>query len=231
MARRRRPRRRDVIDAATFRGRLLAWGRTNRRSFPWRDTRQPYQVLVAEVLLHRTRASQVVPLYLRFVRRFPSWRSIVETPPRELRRLLRSLGLTWRVDQLHKMAKEIVTRFRGRTPRKLEELESLPGVGHYKAAAVRCFAYGEQEILLDTNTVRVLGRLRGLKQTDASRRSRLYREEMWRLMDNCVARDFNFALLDLAALVCHPRNPDCNVCPVRDNCFYGTGRVRTRSHE
>ena len=124
------------------------------------------------------------------------------------------------------MAREIVDRFRGRTPRTRAQLESLSGVGQYKANALKCFAYGEPEALLDTNTVRVLSRLRGLKKTDASRRSRMYHEEMARLVDPSRPREFNFALLDLAALVCRPSHPRCGECPVLAFCVFGSRRVR-----
>lgn len=226
---RRGPPESDLRDAAVLRRRLLSWWRASGRSFPWRDTRQAYRVLVAEVLLHRTRASQVAPLYLRFVRRFRSWQSVARTSLQEVRRVLRPIGLTWRVDEFHRMAREIVKRFGGRTPRSRADLESLPGIGHYKAAAVRCFAYGEREILLDTNTVRVLSRLRGIKRTDASRRSQLYRKEMSRLIGGHGTRDLNLALLDLAALVCHPARPDCERCPIGDHCSYGRRHLRAGS--
>jgi len=212
-----------------FRRNLISWWRTNGREFPWRETQRPYNLLVAEVFLHRTRARQVAPLYLRFVREYRSWQDVATASLHELRSLLKPLGLNWRVRLLHRMAKEIVRRFRGQTPRQRDALESLPGVGHYKATAVRCFAYGQPEVLLDTNTVRVLSRLRGIRQSDASRRSRLYRTELSQLLDRRRAREFNLALLDLAALVCKPSDPDCLACPVSDHCYYGRRRVRTRS--
>jgi A/G-specific adenine glycosylase len=222
---------RRVADVAAFRERLISWWLAHGRDFPWRHTRDPYRVLVAEVLLHRTKASQVVPLYLEFTRRFRSWEDVTRASLPPLRRLLQPLGLNWRIDELYHMAKEIVKQFGGRTPRATDELESLPGVGHYKAAAVRCFAYGESEVLLDTNTVRVLSRVRGLKRTDASRRSRLYREEMARLLDPMHPREFNLALLDLAALVCLPSDPDCPICPVLDHCIYGRRRLHRAVQE
>lgn len=228
---RRRFQRSRPVHVASFRKKLISWWSLHGRDFPWRRTRDPYRVLIAEVLLHRTRASQVAPLYLEFTRRFHCWQDVASASLPDLRHLLKPLGLNWRVELLHHMAKDIVGRFQGRTPRAREELESLPGVGHYKATAVRCFAYGEPDVLLDTNTVRVLSRLRGLKQTDASRRSQLYRQEMARLLDRGRAREFNLGLLDLAALLCRPSNPDCWACPVRNHCVYGQSRLRSREKE
>lgn len=223
------PRRPHANGAIALRRNLIAWWRANGRSLPWRGTRQPYRVLMAEVMLQRTRAEQVAPLFQQFVRTFPSWRHVAALPLGELRRILRPIGLRWRITMIHRMAKEIATRFGGRTPRGRSELESLPGVGHYKASAVRCFAYGHPEVLLDTNTVRVLSRIRGLRRSDASRRSKLYRDELSRLLDRRCPREFNFAMLDLAALVCHPSNPDCERCPVWKQCAYGTRYVRSRT--
>src|SRR5438128_2775552 len=103
MGRRAQSSRRDVMDVVVFRRKLISWWQINGRTFPWRNTRQPYLVLVAEVLLHRTRANQVVPLYLEFTRRFRSWRRVAHASLTELRRLLRPLGLNWRVEQFHRM--------------------------------------------------------------------------------------------------------------------------------
>ena len=218
------------MNVIEFRRKLIAWWRVNHREFPWRKTRHPYKLLVAEVLLHRTRAPQVVPLYREFVHRYPSWASVARASLQHLRLLLRPLGLEWRTTQLHRMARVISLRFHGRTPTKRDDLESLPGVGHYTATAVRCFAYGAPEVLLDTNTVRVLSRVRGLRHTDASRRSRLYHDEMARLLDRGRPREFNFALLDLAALVCRPTHPECAICPILMYCLYGKRRLTGRKH-
>ena len=224
-------RRRELLFLPRFQGELIAWWRVHGRDFPWRHTQEPFRVLVAEVLLHRTRATQVVPVYLVFIRRFRSWRSVAGVSLSELRRVLRPLGLNWRIEEFHQMAKEVVDRFHGRTPRARDALESLPGVGHYKAAAVRCFAFDVPDTLLDTNTVRVLSRVRGLVRNDGSRRSRLYREEMSRLVDRRRPREFGFALLDLAALVCRPSDPECSRCPVVGHCVHGNDRLRCKDPE
>ena len=173
------------------------------------------------MLLHRTRARQVVPVYRKFLERFPSIEAIASTPPSEVRNLLYSLGLHWRSDFLYRTVMEIVRSYGGHIPEKREELEALPGVSHYIASAVRCFAFGYPDVLLDTNTVRITGRLFGIPITDSSRRSKRFRELLQFLIDSDRPKQFNFALIDLGALICRPEHPLCHQCPVRIMCHHG----------
>lgn len=204
-----------------IRRRLLAWWEKNARSFPWRETRDPWLILLAEVLLHRTRAEQVVPVYRLAVEKFPDPESLAESPPGELEALLHSLGLHWRIPLLREMARQIVRIHRGRIPVDMEALKALPGVSDYIAGAVRCFAFGLPEPILDTNTVRVLGRVLNLPVSDGSRRSSRFRRLMKSLVDCPDPRSVALALLDLAALVCRPIHPECEKCPLIDLCQFG----------
>ena len=215
----------DDFDLESFRNDLLAWWHRNKRSYPWRDTRDPYAITIAEVLLHRTRADQVVPTYLEFLKKFPSVRQFAKACIEEIQALVYPLGLRWRVDLLHKMAQELHSRFNDRIPTKREELESLPGISHYIATAVRCFAFGYPDALLDTNTVRIIGRLLEIPVTDGSRRSKEFRVLLETLVDTQYPREFNFALLDHGALICRSRNPLCGECPVLQHCCYGRSEV------
>ena len=142
---------------------LLQWGTENFRHYPWRETRDPYKILIAEILLHRTKAEQVVPLYKEFIGNFPSINSVAVANFKNIREILASAGLFWRIELIHKMAKQIHTEFNGRIPFKKLDLLSLPGVGEYIASAVRCFAWGCPEIIADTNTVRITGRIFGVE--------------------------------------------------------------------
>lgn len=201
---------------------MISWGRDNFRSFPWRETDDPYKILVAEVMLHRTKAPQVLPVYRYFMQRYPTVEKLAGATRDDLHATLYSLGLRQRVDMFHDMAVEIVERFDGRVPAEKEALLSLPGVSDYIAGAVRCFALNEPEPLIDTNTVRVIGRVFGLKITDSSRRNRLFRDLITALVDSDEPRAYNYALLDLANLVCTKvRPPKCFECPVQRYCLYG----------
>lgn len=204
---------------------LVAWGGRHKRVFPWRETTNGYHVFVAEVLLHRTRAGQVVPLYYALLARYPDIQALSTADSEELHTLLNGGGLRWRVDALRHAAQQIASRFGGAVPRQRSELEGLPGVGHYIATAVRCFAYGEPEAIVDTNTVRVVARVLGWEITDSLRRSRKFRAAIDEVLDRERPREFNYALLDLAALVCTPRNPQCTACPIVKFCSYGCSKL------
>lgn len=223
----------EYFPVQTLRNNLLRWWPHGKRSFPWRETRDPYRVLVAEVLLHRTRADQVVPLYELFLERFPNIQGLAKSNPDELLRLFHSAGLQWRWKLLHAMAVDLETRFNGQIPDDSTPLTSLPGVSHYIASAVRCFAFGHPEAMLDTNTVRITGRLFGLPITDSSRRNRLFRDILQSMIDPENPRDFNFALIDLAATICTAKSPLHHECPLRGYCrFYQqtTGTTSPAEH-
>jgi A/G-specific adenine glycosylase len=213
----------DALDA--LRRNLLTWGGTHWRHFPWRETADPYAIFVAEVLLHRTRAEQVVPLYLALLTKCPTVGSLATADRAVIHELLRSGGLRWRVDTLLEASRQVTTRFSGSIPQSRSELESLPGVGHYIATAIRCFAYGEPDAVVDTNTVRVVARVYNLEIHDGLRRSKHFRNVIEGLLDRERPRDFNFALLDLAALVCTPKEPECRKCPILEFCEYGRERI------
>ena len=205
-----------------MRNNLLKWWSLNKRQFPWRETRDPYKLLIAETLLHRTRADQIVSLYEQFLKQFPDIQTLGKSTPEQLTELLYSAGLHWRWKLLHSMAIDIEIRFQLQIPDTFEDLISLPGVSHYIASAVRCFAFGYPEAILDTNTVRVAGRLLGLSITDSSRRSVLFRNVLQCLVDPQHPREFNFALIDFAASICRPKSPLHTDCFIQNDCVYSS---------
>jgi A/G-specific adenine glycosylase len=214
-----------IVDAVVFRKALIAWGRNHFRPFPWRLTDDPYCILVAEVMLHRTQAFQVIPVYEQFIGRYPDIPSLAQATKDELHSILYSLGLYWRIDLIYVMAAELMERFSGQMPKSKKDLLSLSGVGDYIAGAVRCFAWNLPEPLLDTNTVRVVGRLFGLKIKDSSRRNRRFRKLIAALIDPHQPRAYNYALLDLADHVCMKKKlPECQMCPMISHCIYGASR-------
>lgn len=217
----------SVLAHEGFSEKLVHWWESNRREFPWRQTRDPYRILVAEILLHRTKAEQVAPVYIAFMKRFPDLKSLAMAPEDEVKKMLYPLGLRWRVTLLISMVREIADRYNGTIPSESKELESLPGVSHYIASAVRSFGPGLPDPILDTNTVRILGRVFGVSVSDSSRRSKEFRRMYESIMEKKRAREFNFAMIDLAALLCKPTNPICHQCPVQKMCNYGvSGRAK-----
>lgn len=219
------------VDVVDFRSRLVVWSQQHFRLFPWRLIRDPYRILIAEVLLHRTQAKQVTPVYEQFIRRFPDVGSLAAAARDDVCDALRSLGLRWRADLLFDMSTELVDRFGGEVPQAKDELKSLPGVSDYIASAVRCFAWDFTEALIDTNTVRIAGRLFDLEVRESSRRNRVFTLLIQSLVDPARPREYNFALLDLAGQVCMKKQPRHDQCPVLDCCAYGLVETQRLSRE
>ncbi len=211
-----------TIPIKAVRHALKEWGRKNFRYYPWRETLDPYRILISEVMLHRTQAKQVLPVYENFILKYPNIIELSKATKKDLNDSLYSLGLNWRIDLLYTMVMALNERFSGRVPIEREDLLSLPGVSDYIAGAVRCFAWNLPEPILDTNTVRIVGRMFGLEIKDSSRRSRQYWNLIEALVDPDEPSSYNYALLDLANNVClKKRSPDCLRCPVLQWCKFG----------
>lgn len=200
---------------------LLTWGKLNFQPFPWRLTHDPYAILMAEIMLHRTQVKQVVPVYIEFLKKYPDITNIYDAPEDSVKESLASLGLHWRIALIKEMADEICNQFGSIIPQERELLLSLPGINDYIASAVRCFAWNYPDPIIDTNTVRIIGRIFGVETKDSSRRNQGIRLLISKLIDPKVPANFNYALLDLAHLVCHKKvEPECATCPVRPYCVY-----------
>jgi len=210
-----------TINAPSFRNKLISWGQENFRSFPWRFTTEPYHILIAEVMLHRTQALQVVPVYRHFLEKYPTIASLAQAKKEELHKVLYSLGLHWRIDLIMEMVSQIQEKFHGQIPLEKSDLLSLPGISDYVASAVRCFAWNKPDAIVDTNTVRVIGRIFNLETKDSSRRNAEFRRLITGLVDTEQPRTYNFALLDLAAQICTKvQKPACHLCPIQEYCLY-----------
>lgn len=205
-----------------FRNNLLTWGKLNFQSFPWRLTHDPYAILMAEIMLHRTQVKQVIPIYIEFLKKYPDITHIHDASKDRVKESLSSLGLHWRIPLIKKMADDICNRFESMIPQEKDLLVSLPGINDYIASAVRCFAWNYPDSIIDTNTVRIVGRLFEVEIKDSSRRNRGIRLLIEKLIDPQDPAIFNYALLDLAHLVCHKTvEPECPICPVRPYCVHG----------
>lgn len=209
---------RNIVEG--IRSGILEWGNKNRRDFPWRNTHDPYEIMIAEIMLHRTNADQVKTVYEKFIENFPDFKSIVRAGSENIRTEMQSLGLFWRSDLLYRLADEVEEKYNGTLPLEKKKLMELPGVGHYIASAILCFGYNRPEPLLDTNTVRVIGRIFGIKITDSSRRSKKF----YKIMEDIVLfeepRRLSLSMLDFAALVCTTTNPKHELCPVNSICCH-----------
>jgi A/G-specific adenine glycosylase len=174
---------------------LLRWYERERRDLPWRRTRDPYAILVSEVMLQQTQVARVVPRYERWLERWPTVEALAAAALSEVLREWVGLGYNRRAARLWEAARVVA---HDGWPERLQE---LPGVGPYTAAAVGSFAFGRQEVALDTNARRVFARLGSALQPPAGR-----------------AADFNQATMELGATVCTARAPRCGACPLRAGC-------------
>ncbi|MGZ5488703.1 MAG: A/G-specific adenine glycosylase [Candidatus Aminicenantales bacterium] len=201
-----------------FADELLAWYRVNRRKLPWRRTRDPYRIWVSEVMLQQTTVPAVIPYYERWLKVFPDMRSLARTPLRKVLREWQGLGYYQRARNLHKAAKTIVSEYGGRIPDDECTLGSRPGFGPYTTAAVLSLVYGKPRPVIDANVRRVLMRVLGLRGTAEARVDKTLHAFLETVFPKDSPGDFNQAMMELGALVCRSRNPQCLACPVRRFC-------------
>jgi A/G-specific adenine glycosylase len=198
---------------------LLAWFRAHRRDLPWRASRDPYRIWVAEIMLQQTRIAAVLPYYERFLKHFPSVESLARTQQEKVLKLWSGLGYYSRARNLHRAAKEIVARHGGEFPRALEAVLALPGIGRYTAAAVLSIAYNQPFAVLDGNVARVLARLGAIRgDLRAPARWKHLSELAQELLAHEAPGDWNQGLMELGEVICTPQNPRCGACPVSRSC-------------
>ena len=203
---------------------ILSWSGANQRVFPWRETRNPFHIVVAEILLRRTQATRVIQPYFKLIRKFPSPETLSSANVEDLREVFRPLGLVQRTDQLLRLARVIVNNHHGRVPRDLGKLLQLPGLGTYSARAVMSLAFGERVPMLDESSGRVLRRLADLPKDGPAYASKSLLAFAEALLPRRSARRFNLGLLDLAASNCRPRVPLCDTCPLCRLCRHAERR-------
>ncbi|MDZ4198309.1 MAG: A/G-specific adenine glycosylase, partial [Kiritimatiellia bacterium] len=188
--------------------RLLPWFEQHRRDLPWRSLRTPYRVLVSEFMLQQTRVDTVVDYFQRFLRRFPTVRSLADAELPDVLKQWEGLGYYARARNLHRAAREIAVARQGRFPKTAAEWTSMPGIGPYTAAALSSLIGGENVAVLDGNVARVLCRLFALDVRPADSASKVLLADLAQtLLPIGRAGLYNEALMELGALVCRPRNP------------------------
>jgi A/G-specific adenine glycosylase len=202
-----------------IRRKLLAWYAAEARDLPWRNTRDPYAILVSEIMLQQTRVDTVLSYYDRFLGRFPTVESLASAPVDDILKAWEGLGYYRRAHNLHRTAQVLVREHGGRLPESVEELRKLPGIGQYTAGAIASIAFGLDEPVLDGNVIRVLSRLFAVPGDPARAvvRNRLFQEATL-LASRGSAAALNQALMDLGARVCRPRSPRCHECPAAAEC-------------
>jgi A/G-specific adenine glycosylase len=203
----------------TFQTRLLGWFRAHQRDLPWRRSREPYRIWVAEVMLQQTRIAAVMPYYQRFLARFPTVQSLARAREPEVLKLWSGLGYYSRARNLHRAAKMIIAQHHADFPRTLDAALELPGIGAYTAAAVLSIAYDVPLAVLDGNVARVLARTEAI-------RGDLRAQKNWRTLTSTAQGflathapgDWNQSLMELGEVICTPQSPRCAECPVASHC-------------
>ena len=211
-------RRPDKNSIVYFQRNIITWGRKHFKEFPWRMTENKWHALVAEIMLQRTRAEQVIETYNRFLKEYSTPKDYIE---KGCPQIFTTLGLKWRNTELAKLAKNLAFRDIPTTKRGLTD---LPGVGDYIASAFLSLHVGEREYIVDSNVVRIYGRYFGFETGGETRRKKWLIELADELTPKRVFRDYNYGIIDFTKEICKPRAA-CDICPIRKHCIYYTRKA------
>jgi A/G-specific adenine glycosylase len=210
-------------------GTLVNWYEANKRDLPWRRTTDPYLIWLSEVMLQQTRVDTVIPYYNRWKSAFPDVHSVANAPLDSLLKLWEGLGYYSRCRNFQRACAQIVENLDGRIPSTFEELKELPGVGPYIAAAVSSIAFGESVPVVDGNVLRVVSRFTAFEEfVNTPRAGKQIFNYLVSEMGDSNPSSFNQGLMELGALICKPKAPDCVVCPISSHC---TARMHNRVEE
>lgn len=199
---------------------FLIWYYVNRgRDYPWRQQRTPFRVYLCEMLLQRTRADQVEPVFRYLVSQYPDIKTLNECFE-EAKSAMWSLGRNCRLQCFKAGLEHLVNKYCGEIPSGRKELLAVPGIGMYIAAAIRIFGFGIPDVIVDANVVRILCRLYGLQATPETRRRKQFIELVTRHVPTSYCIEYSYGLLDFAAQVCRPVRPDCGSCEISSLCEY-----------
>jgi len=197
-----------------LRNKVTKWFEKNGRKYPWRGISDPFRILIAEMMLQRTKADQVKPVYLHFFSIFKSVHEVANSSNEKLEGLLFPLGLKWRIKKFKEVSEVLKNNFKGKVPEDRENMIKLPGVGDYIAGIVLSTAFNKKEWIVDSNVVRVYRKYFGINTSKEGRRDRTIiniSKEYASCRNPCKA---NLGLIDFASIICNPRKPLCSMCPL-----------------
>lgn len=206
---------------------LIQWYQNNKRDLPWRNSKDPYFIWLSEIILQQTRVNQGLPYYLKFIEAFPSIQDFSEAKEDDILKLWQGLGYYSRARNMHKAAKFIVQQYQGLFPNQVEDLLKIPGIGPYTANAIASLAFNQSVPVVDGNVFRVLSRLFEINE-DIGKKSTytLFYKTALQLMTNANPSHFNQAMMELGALICTPKSPNCKACPLKYNCLAYTHKTQ-----
>lgn len=206
---------------------IQGWYRQNSRQLPWRNTRDAYKIWLSEIIMQQTRVEQGTKYYYRILEKYPTVYHLARGKEQEILRIWQGLGYYSRAINLHKAAQQIVTDFNGVFPNNYKDIISLKGVGEYTAAAISSFAFDLPYPVLDGNVFRVLARyFNDATPIDTAGGQKVFKIYANEVLNKEEPAEFNQAIMELGALVCKPKNPDCLNCPLKDTCMaFNEGEV------
>tara|TARA_R110002051_G_scaffold112958_1_gene185654 strand:- start:10143 stop:11192 length:1050 start_codon:yes stop_codon:yes gene_type:complete len=203
----------------SFSGKILDWYHQNKRTLPWRNTINPYNIWLSEIILQQTRVAQGTPYYLRFVKSFPTVGHLASADEEEVLKLWQGLGYYSRARNLHATAKIVVNEYNGVFPNNYKELLKLKGVGDYTASAISSICFNEAQAVVDGNVYRVLSRYYGVDiPINSSEGIKYYKTLAQKVMNTGKIRDYNQGIMEFGAMQCSPKKPLCLLCPLNDSC-------------
>lgn len=198
---------------------LLDWFQKKQRKLPWRVNYSPYEVWISEVMAQQTQISTLLPYYEKFISKFPTVKELASADYEEVLKAWEGLGYYSRAKNLHTAAKEVMENYGGKIPETKEELQKLKGFGPYISSAVASIAFQEAVPVVDGNVLRVVARFFGLKDDISTIQTRKSFEKILEeVIPKKEARNFNQGLMELGALICTPKNPNCEKCPLMKKC-------------
>lgn len=208
----------DKETAHTFAEKLLQWFYKSKRALPFRETKEPYNIWISEIMAQQTQIDTLIPYYHRFIAAFPDVKSLAAAPEESVLKLWEGLGYYSRAKNLHKAAKVICSEYAGIFPKHYEELIKLPGIGPYTGGAIASIAFKEKVPAIDGNVLRVISRFNNYNGDIANTKVKKAITDWVSKAIPDAPGDFNEGLMELGALICTPTTPKCMICPERDLC-------------
>ena len=209
---------------------IIEWYKKYGRDFPWRHTKDPYKIMIAEFMLHRTKAEQVVPVYNKFIEKFPDVYSVAQAQPEEVLNVTEHLGLHWRGRHFIESAKYIVKNLNGEFPDDYNGLRKIPGVGEYIAGAIVTVCFKKPAPVVDSNIARFINRYWDLNLKGEIRRNKKIIDIAKNLFNCKNPGEFLFSLIDFTSIICKPGKPRCNICILRSKCkFYKMNNQKSQN--
>jgi len=203
-----------------IRHKLFLWHKKNYRDFPWRHTKDPYKIMIAEFMLHRTKAEQVVPVYLEFIRKYPDIETLTRANFKDIKKVTEHLGLHWRAKHFSEAAKYIIENHNGKFPEDYDKLRKIPGVGEYVTGAILTVCFNKPVPVVDSNIARFINRYFGLNLSGEIRRKKKIVELSAKLFEYKNPGKLLFSIVDFTSLICKPMKPLCAKCILKNKCNY-----------